>query len=139
MLYAKIVDGAVVEFPITGTDIVLQNPGTSFPAGELSAEVMAAFECLPVVETPQPAYDYTQNITRSAVLVEGAWVEVWTTTAASPQEIMEREAQQMAQREAQRAAAYRDESDPIFFMSQRGEATQQEWLDKVAEIKARYP
>jgi hypothetical protein len=52
---------------------------------------------------------------------------------------MEREAQQMAQREAQRAAAYRDESDPIFFMSQRGEATQQEWLDKVAEIKARYP
>jgi len=40
---------------------------------------------------------------------------------------------------AMRHAAYIAESDPIFFMSQRGEATQQQWLDKVAEIKARWP
>lgn len=40
---------------------------------------------------------------------------------------------------ALRKAAYAAESDPIFFMSQRGEANQQEWLDKVAEIKARWP
>jgi hypothetical protein len=40
---------------------------------------------------------------------------------------------------ALRRAAYALEADPIFFMSQRGEATQQEWLDKVAEIKARWP
>lgn len=40
---------------------------------------------------------------------------------------------------AQRAEAYRTESDPLFFKAQRGEATQQEWLDKVAEIQARYP
>lgn len=39
---------------------------------------------------------------------------------------------------AMRRAAYIAESDPIFFMSQRNEATQQEWLDKVAEIKARW-
>lgn len=40
---------------------------------------------------------------------------------------------------ALRRAAYAAESDPIYFMWQRGEATQQRWLDKVAEIKARYP
>ena len=40
---------------------------------------------------------------------------------------------------ALRRAAYAAESDPIYFMWQRGEATQQEWLDKVAEIKARWP
>ncbi len=34
--------------------------------------------------------------------------------------------------------AYRDESDPLFFKWQRGEATQEEWLAKVAEIKERY-
>jgi hypothetical protein len=33
---------------------------------------------------------------------------------------------------------YQKESDPLFFKYQRGEATEQEWLDKVAEIKARY-
>jgi hypothetical protein len=38
-----------------------------------------------------------------------------------------------------RLAAYTLESDPIYFKWQRGEATQQEWLDKIAEIKARYP
>jgi hypothetical protein len=40
---------------------------------------------------------------------------------------------------AARAAAYRDESDPLFFKAQRGEGTMQEWLAKVEEIKARYP
>lgn len=38
-----------------------------------------------------------------------------------------------------RKAAFVAEADPIFFMAQRGEARQQDWLDKVAEIKARWP
>ena len=38
-----------------------------------------------------------------------------------------------------RAAAYRNEADPLFFKYQRGEATEQEWLDKIEEIRARYP
>lgn len=40
-----------------------------------------------------------------------------------------------------RRAAYQLESDPIFFQVQRGEGnyTNQDWLDKVDEINARYP
>lgn len=38
-----------------------------------------------------------------------------------------------------RRAAYQEEADPLFFEYQRGDATEQEWLDKIAEIKARYP
>ena len=38
-----------------------------------------------------------------------------------------------------RRQAYRAESDAIYFMWQRGEATEQEWLDAVQAIKARYP
>lgn len=41
--------------------------------------------------------------------------------------------------EANRRAAYIAEADPLFFKAQRGEATVQEWQDKVAEIKTRYP
>jgi hypothetical protein len=44
-----------------------------------------------------------------------------------------------AEAEANRKAAYIAESDPMFFRAQRGEIPEQEWLDKVAEIKARYP
>lgn len=43
------------------------------------------------------------------------------------------------EQKALRLIAYRDESDPIFFKAQRGEATMDEWLAKVAEIDARYP
>lgn len=38
-----------------------------------------------------------------------------------------------------RSAAYIKEADPLFFKAQRGEATMDEWLAKVAEIKARFP
>jgi hypothetical protein len=44
-----------------------------------------------------------------------------------------------ARMRAARAAAYRDEADPLFFKWQAGEATEAEWLDKRAEIRARYP
>jgi hypothetical protein len=43
------------------------------------------------------------------------------------------------EQEARRKAAYQQEADPLFFMSQRGEATVEEWQAKVQEIKARYP
>ena len=39
----------------------------------------------------------------------------------------------------QRAAAYAAESDSLFFKAQRGEATVQQWQDKVSEIKTRFP
>jgi len=38
-----------------------------------------------------------------------------------------------------RRKAYEAEADPIFFLIQRGEATQEEWQAKIAEIKERYP
>lgn len=41
--------------------------------------------------------------------------------------------------DGKRQRAYQKESDPLFFKWQRGEGTEQKWLDKVAEIKARYP
>lgn len=39
----------------------------------------------------------------------------------------------------QRSDAYKTEADPLFFMSQRGEATVEAWLAKIEEIKLRYP
>jgi hypothetical protein len=38
-----------------------------------------------------------------------------------------------------RLKAYENECDPLFFKAQRNEITQQEWLDKVEQIKLRYP
>ena len=38
-----------------------------------------------------------------------------------------------------RAHLYKFKADPIFFKWQRGEATEQEWLDMIAKIKSCYP
>lgn len=38
-----------------------------------------------------------------------------------------------------RQAAYQIEADPLYFGWQRGENTEQAWLEKVADIRARYP
>tara|TARA_R110000868_G_scaffold68712_1_gene203171 strand:- start:116 stop:433 length:318 start_codon:yes stop_codon:yes gene_type:complete len=43
------------------------------------------------------------------------------------------------QQQESRADAYKSESDPLYFKAQRGEATMDEWLALVAEIKTRYP
>lgn len=39
----------------------------------------------------------------------------------------------------QREFAFKKESDPIFFQAQRNEATMEEWLAKVDEIRQRFP
>ena len=44
-----------------------------------------------------------------------------------------------ANMERSRQQAFRDEADPLFFGWQRGENSEQAWLDKVAEIRGRFP
>jgi len=41
--------------------------------------------------------------------------------------------------EQDRAEAYRETSDPLFFQWQRGTATEQEWLDAVQLVKDAHP
>ena len=62
------------------------------------------------------------------------WLYDGSTFSAPPPYVPPKEVQ-----EAARAEAYRTEADPLFFKAQRGEATMDEWLALVAEIKTRYP
>lgn len=45
----------------------------------------------------------------------------------------------LKQAKANRASAYKAEADPLYFKVQRGDATHEEWLAKIEEIKNRYP
>jgi endo-1,4-beta-mannosidase len=44
-----------------------------------------------------------------------------------------------AEVEAARQAAYQQDADPLFFQWQRGDGTEQAWLDAVALVKATHP
>lgn len=48
-------------------------------------------------------------------------------------------AQQLSEARANRANAYAQESDPLYFKAQRGEATIEEWQAKVNEIRLQFP
>ena len=116
------------------------NPQVSFPKN-IPDDTLAEYYVYPLTPADQPTYDSsTHRIEEGTpVLVDGVWTQVWNVIALTAEEIAQKQADHAAQVEAQRAEAYRNESDPLFFKSQRGEATHQEWLDKVDEIKARYP
>ena len=139
-MYALIENGEDKQYPY-GADVLRRdNPQTSFPKNP-TAELLATFNVFPVKPTEQPQFDpMTQRVEEGTpVLQAGEWLQVWNVTPLSAEEIAQLQADRAEQTRQQRQAAYQQEADPLFFKWQRGEATQQEWLDKIAEIKQRYP
>lgn len=137
-MQAKITNGAVEQYPYSFQQLKNDNPQTSFPITPTNA-LLQEFGVYDVVEA-QPQYDQATHRVEEATptLVDGVWTQAWNIVAYTEEELAQREAKRLATLEGERAYAYRTESDPLFFKAQRGEATMQEWLDKVAEIKARY-
>lgn len=135
--YVKIEDGKVVTYPYSIEKLRRDNPNTSFP-DLMSDDALAAYGVHPVFSLAAPSIDAaTQKLVQDAEpeLVDGQWQIGWVVANLTAEELVTAKAAQ----EAARRAAYIAEADPLFFMSQRGEATTAEWEAKVAEIKARYP
>jgi len=138
-MYIKIKDNEIEKYPYSVEQLKRDNPNTSFPAN-ITDLTLNAYDVYRVYSTPQPQIDYTKNLTEtSPSLVDGEWTQVWSVTDASEEEIAQRQTNIVNNIKEQRADAYRNESDPLFFKAQRNEATMEEWLAKVAEIKLRYP
>lgn len=137
MLIAKIENGT----PVVG-DFRALFPRTSFPASGPDADFLRQNNCLPV-DAFLPHDRSTQRLVPAAPYVAGDRVLIVRVETKSAAEIAAdsaaAEAARIAEIDRQRVEAYRAESDPLFFKAQRGEATQQEWLDAVAAIKARLP
>lgn len=129
----------VKTYPYSVNQLRKDNPQVSFPANP-SAELLASYDVFFVVSTSAVYDEATQVATENGCAFTGSqWQTAWTVRDKTAEELQAEADARAAKIEAQRAEAYRTESDPLFFKSQRGEATEQQWLDKVAEIKARYP
>ena len=138
-MYILVKNGNIQKYPYSIGQLKQDNPNTSFPA-TIPDATLAEFGVYPVVPAEYPQVDYTKNVVEETPnLVNGVWYQDYTVVDATAEEIAAREAALNEQAKQNRINAYRDESDPLFFKWQRNEATEQEWLDKVAEIKARYP
>lgn len=109
----------------------LTSTGVQFDSGSINSQYTTANASVIDAEPPYPAIPNVWKWENDAwVCIDQPMVDAWL------------QGQKDAFNEVQkkkRFAAYTVESDPIFFKSQRGEATNQEWLDAIAAIDARFP
>jgi hypothetical protein len=140
MFYILTKPGEEPVYPYTMTDLKRANPDTSFPR-DMTGFDASEFNCHPVQDTAPPSHDpITENLTeQTPVQIDGVWTQVWLVSAATPEEIEQRREDALATIRSQRAEAYREESDPLFFKAERGEGTKADWEAKVEEIRSRYP
>jgi len=86
-MYAQLIDGAVVAYPV---DVRQRHPNVSFPS-PWAGGVVDGMEYVDVASTAQPATTYQQNLTEgSPELVNGVWSQTWTISAATSEQISER-------------------------------------------------
>jgi hypothetical protein len=139
-MYILAINGTAETYPYSIGQLRKDNPQVSFPKNPTDT-LLASYNVYPVTRTERPAYDpITQNLTEGTPTSDaGVWTQIWAVTEATPEEVEQRKADQLASLKQQRAYAYTQEADPLFFKAQRGEATMTEWEAKVEEIRTRYP
>jgi hypothetical protein len=88
-----------------------------------------------IVGTPRPSpkheYGAPWTYNEDEDVIYGTWTEVDRS-----EEIAKAQLKQIRK---DRANAYTDEADPLFFKYQRVEGSKQDWLDKIEEIRERFP
>lgn len=96
-MWARIIDGVVVDYPYGLRELQRDNPNTSFP-DQMSEEAQQGWGIFPVAPRNPPAHDpVTQNCVRiTPTLEDDAWVETWEVSAASAAEIAQRTAERRA-------------------------------------------
>lgn len=130
-MYIKLTNGVPSAYSIAR--LRQDNPNVSFPDSP-SESLLAAYDVYPLTVLQAPEYNALTHTLKpsSFYQVDGKWQQHYFPEPLPAGVAAERVG-------LARAAAYAKEADPLFFKAQRGETTQQEWLDKVNEIKARYP
>lgn len=112
-------------------------PNTSFGSG---GPTVAQIEELGFLQVTlwKPYNHATEKLVSCLPYIEDNQVFTIQVESKTQEELDADAAAVLAANKVARAEAYRIESDPLFFKAQRGEATIDEWLAKVEEIKNRY-
>ena len=158
MMHIKLTNGTPEKYSIG--QLRRDNPQVSFPKS-IPDSTLAEFGVYPLRPTERPEFDpMTQRVEEGTPVrqrtknADGTfkaddpatgedeaweWVQTWDVIALTAEEVAQRQADLVESLKTQRAAAYREEADPLFFEAQRGEADISEWAAKVQEIRARFP
>lgn len=130
-MYIKIIDDLPEPYSIG--QLRQDNPQVSFPQ-DIPQDTLAEYGVFPVTATTPPTHNETEVAEKVGFLqrADGSWEQAWRVRPMNEQELES----VTQEKDYERKRAYQNEADPLFFKWQRGEATQQQWLDKINEIKA---
>lgn len=97
MLYAKVIDGVLAQYPYTRADLRADNPTVGFPTN-LAGMTLADWNVVQVIEQPDPAFDPVTEylVPGTPVLVVDEW-QVTQAVVAKGQEQLDAEAEEAAQ------------------------------------------
>lgn len=89
-VYAKVEDGAIVQYPYDLYALRQDNPNTSFPES-LSDEDYAEWGMVPVTVDPEPEFDgvYKELEAVGPTLVDGVWTQGWSVVDRDPEDVQE--------------------------------------------------
>ena len=133
-MHIKLTNGTPTAYSIG--QLRRDNPQVSFPK-TIPDDTLAEYDVYPVTPAEQPEHTATEVVEDAGYLqlADGTWKQAWRVRPMTEQEL-EHLAQQ---RNEQRRSAYEQEADPLFLKAQRGEGTEEAWLNKVNQIKERFP
>ncbi len=107
-MYVLAPNAVIEKYPYSIGDLRRDNPQTSFPAKPSDA-LLAEYGMFPVERTDIPVVDYTQAVTEAdPQQINGAWVQAWTVTDRTAEEIAQIEADQWANVRVERNAKLAD-------------------------------
>jgi hypothetical protein len=97
-MYVKAINGVAVKYPYTQTDLVWDNPSTSFPMGGVPTDTLSEWDMFPVQPVAAPQFDAaTHKLVERTPLFDGqSWTQQWAVEVLSQDEIDARNAQQAA-------------------------------------------
>jgi hypothetical protein len=95
-MYVLAPNAIIEKYPYSIGELRRDNSQTSFPAKPTDA-LLAEYNVFPVERTDIPVVDYTQAVTEvDPQLVDGVWVQTWTVTDRTAEEVAQIEADQWA-------------------------------------------
>lgn len=93
-MYVLAPNAVIEKYPYSIGDLRRDNPQTSFPVEPTDA-LLVEYDMFPVTRTDIPVVDYTQAVTEAdPQQINGVWVQMWTITDRTPEEIAQIETDQ---------------------------------------------
>jgi hypothetical protein len=139
-MFIKIINGKPQKYSFV--DLRKDNPHTVFPFPDgIDSESLIVFDCFLFIEKQPPQYDMVNQklLEGEPILEDGKYIQNWVI-----EELTEQEKNDMIRKigdevKEKRRKAYQKYSDPLYFKWQRGDGSEEEYINMFESIKQQLP